>query len=79
MAGLEQYQDMSDSVKLTVLCVKMDNIEQRLDKLPPCPSPRCGEHETRLTRMETVLSVIAAIIVIIVPVLLWLADRVWRL
>ena len=35
MAGLEQYRGMSTDEKLTVLCVKMDNIEARLDSLPP--------------------------------------------
>lgn len=53
MAGLEQYQGMSADEKLTVLCVKMDNLERRLDATPPCPAPRCNEHERRLTALET--------------------------
>lgn len=78
MAGLEQYQGMSDSHKLTVLCVKMDNIEQQLDSLPPCPSPKCGEHEARLTRVETILAVVGASVIVLVPVIMWLVDKVWR-
>ena len=75
--GLEEYQGMDDSQKLTVLCVKFDNLEERLGSLPPCPSPKCGAHETRLTRMETILAIEGAAIVIIVPVLMWLIDKVW--
>lgn len=78
MAGLEQYQGMSADEKLTVLCVKMDNIEARLDSLPPCPSPRCGEHAARLTRVETVLAVVGASLVVLVPVIMWLVDKAWR-
>jgi len=78
MAGLEQYKGMTADEKLTVLCVKMDNIEARLDSLPPCPSPRCGEHESRLTRVETILAVVGASIIVLVPVIMWLVDKVWR-
>ena len=75
MAGLEQYRGMTADEKLTVLCVKMDNIETRLDQLPPCPSPRCGEHEARLTRVETILAVVGGAVIILVPVIMWLLDK----
>ena len=75
MVGLEQYKGMTADEKLTVLCVKMDNIEARLDSLPPCPSPRCGEHEARLTRVETILAVVGGAVITLVPVIMWLLDK----
>lgn len=51
--GLEEYVGMSDSMKLATLCVKVDGIEDRLDRVPPCPSTRCLEHDRRLTTLET--------------------------
>jgi hypothetical protein len=75
MAGLEQYRGMTADEKLTALCVKMDNIEARLDSLPPCPSPRCGEHEARLTRVETILAVVGSAVIVLVPIIMWLFDK----
>lgn len=60
--GLEEYQGMNVDQKLTVLCVKMDNIEKRLDAAPPCPSTRCGNHEERIGRLEDHEKIVVAVV-----------------
>lgn len=74
----EDYQGMTDREILIELAGDVRGLREDARDRPPCPSPRCGEHEARLTRVETILAVVGGAVIVLVPVIMWLVDKVWR-
>lgn len=73
----EDYQGMTDREILIELAGDVKSLREDARNRPACPSPKCGDHDRRLTRIETVMAVIGAAIAVIIPVILWIADKVW--
>jgi hypothetical protein len=73
----EEYQDMTEREILIDMAGELRSLRDAVDSQPKCPSPMCGDHEQRLTRLETVVAVVGGAMAIVVPTLLWLIDKVW--
>lgn len=48
----EDYQGMSDREILIELAGDIKALKDR----PACPSPMCGDHESRITRLEVIVT-----------------------
>lgn len=51
MAFGEDYQGMMDREILVEVATRLKAVEEKVDSIQ-CPSPKCHDHDTRLTRLE---------------------------
>lgn len=47
----EDYQGMDDRQILVEVATRLKIVEEKVDAIQ-CPSPKCHDHETRLTKLE---------------------------
>jgi len=47
----EDYQGMDDRQILVEVATRLKIVEEKVDHIQ-CPSPKCQDHETRLTKLE---------------------------
>lgn len=91
MQANEDYADCSDRELLFVLLTKQDCLENSIDrriskleeafeKIGETPTPRCEDHQDRLTKIETTqrvaVGILGTILAVFVPVIMWLVDKV---
>ncbi|NLT36758.1 MAG: hypothetical protein GXX95_01170 [Methanomassiliicoccus sp.] len=73
----EEYQDMTDREILIEVVGELKALKTTVESRPQCPSPMCGDHDRRITRLETIVTVVGGAVCVMVPVLMWILDRLW--
>jgi len=67
----EKYQNMDDHDKLTEIGVQVEIMQAKLTTI----CNKTEDHGIRLTRLETIVAVVAAGVVVGVPLATWIIDR----
>lgn len=67
----EKYRKMDDHDKLTEIGVQVEIMQTKLTNI----CTKVEDYGMRLTRLETIVAVVAAGVVVGVPVATWLIDR----
>ncbi len=74
----EEYQDMTDREILIEVVGELKALKATVESRPQCPSPMCGDHDRRITRLETIVTVVGGAVCVMIPVLMWMLDRLWK-
>ena len=65
----EEYQDMTDREILIELAGEVKTMKASVEM--------CGDNDRRITRLETIVTVVGGAVIVMIPVLMWILDRLW--
>jgi len=68
----EKYQKMNDHDKLTEIGVQVEIMQTKLTTV----CTKTEEYGTRITRLETIMTVVAAVVVVGIPLTTWIIDKI---